>query len=42
MLAAVGYEAEKAAARAFVLAILIQMGRKFFDSAREKGYLHLR
>ncbi len=42
MLAAVSDEAEESAARALVLAILIQMSRKLFDSTRQNSDLHLR
>ena len=42
MLAAVGDEAQKAAAAMRILAIFIQMDRKFLDSAGQNGHLHLR
>ncbi len=42
MLAAVGNEAEKSAARALVLPILIQMSRKLFDAASQNSNLHFR
>ena len=41
VLSAVCYKSEKAATRMLVLAVFIQMGRKFLDAAREKGDLHL-
>ena len=42
MLAAVRNQTQKAAARVFVLAILIQMDRKFLDTACKHGHLDLR
>ena len=40
--ASVRNEAKEAAARVFVLAILVQMGRKLGDAARKYSDLHLR
>lgn len=42
VLAAVGNEPQKAAARVFVLAIFIEVSRKLFDPARQNSNLHLR
>src|SRR3990167_9026783 len=42
MLAAVRDESQKAAARVFILVILIKMSRKLFNAARYKSDLHLR
>jgi len=42
MLAAIGDEAQKTAAAVRILAILIQMDRKFLNSTRQNGHLDLR
>ncbi len=42
MLAAVSDKAQKTPAAVFILAIFIQMDRKFRDSACKYGYLHFR
>ena len=41
MLAAICHQAQKSAARVFVLAILIQMSRKLFDTSGQNSNLHL-
>lgn len=41
MLSAIGDKAQKSAAAVFVLAVFVQMHRKFFNSACQKGYLDL-